>query len=1099
MNRAIEWFARNGVAANLLMLLLLLGGGAAAFTTVQEVFPEFSLDQVQIQVTYPGGSPEEVEQSIVRRIEDRIEGVEGIDRVLGSATENAGVVTAELRRGTDLSRARTDIKSEVDRITAFPEEAEEPIVTEVTNRQQALQVALYGDASERSLKELAQRVKDDLTQDPQISFIQIAGVRDYEISVEVSRTDLRKYGLTLGQVSGLVREGSLDLPGGSIETEGEEITVRTEGQNYTKADFEDIVVLTREDGTNVRLGQIAEVEDAFDENADLITRFNGKPAAVLNVFRTGDEQVLAVEETVSTYLADDLRPSLPAGLSATVWQNNAEDLRSRLNLLIENGILGLLLVVLTLTLFLAPRLAFWTSVGIFLSFSGTFIVMQYLDVSINLLSLFGFILSIGIVVDDAIVVGENVYAEQEKKGNPLAAAVRGTQRVGIPVIFAVLTTVAAFTPLLFVGGTIGKFLGDIPTIVIIVLLLSLVEVLFILPYHLSERPDRESEGGSTRGVRPDRESEGGSTRGVRPDQETPSDDQSLFFRTLNRVRRWVAAQLWTFVRGPLTTALRFATRRYGVTICGAVALLLVAFSFVGNGYISFSFFPSVQGKLVTAQVEMPAGTTPEETARMTSRLQATGYDAIEKLEEEAGQPLVENVYVTVGQQPRANSGPNQAGFTATSANLAEVSFEMIDPEERAVTSTQFENRWREMTGTVPGVRSLSFTASVVSVGEPVSVEVSAPTQERLDRSVAAVQDSLQRFAGVFDIKSDQEQGRRELELSLKPSARPLGITLNDLAQQVRGGFFGVESYRLQRGQNEVRVYTRLPDDERDAVEDLGEYRIRTPAGAAVPLETVADVTTGYAPARINRQDGRRVVTVTADVDPSVTTGNEVTQALNAAVLPSIQRAIPGMSYQFGGQQRQQRKAQSSLAIGFFLALFAIYALLAIPFRSYLQPFVIMSTIPFAWIGAIIGHLLLDVSLGLLSIFGIVGLSGVIVNDALVMLDFANEERAKGRSWPEALVRAGQMRFRPILLTSLTTFLGLFPIIIEQSVQAQFLIPMAVSLGVGIIFGTGVLMMIVPALSMLQDRATGWVQTTLLGYDEPAVHLGAYDGPTDASS
>ena len=1061
MNRAIDWFARNGVAANLLMLLLLLGGGAAAFTTVQEVFPEFSLDAVQIQVTYPGGSPEEVEQSIVRRIEDRIEGAEGIDRVLGTATENAGVVTAELTRGTDLSRARTDIKSEVDRITAFPEEAEEPIVTEVTNRQQALQVALYGDASERVLKELAQRTKDDLTQDPQISFIQIAGVRDYEISVEVSRENLRQYGLTLGQVARLVRQGSLDLPGGSVETAEEEITIRTEGQNYTKTDFEDIVVLTRGDGTKVRLGEIAEVEDAFAENADLITRFNGEPAAILNVFRTGDEQVLAVEETVKQYLSAELRPALPAGLQASIWQNNAEDLRNRLNLLIKNGILGLILVVVALTLFLAPRLAFWTSVGIFLSFTGTFIVMQYLDVSINLLSLFGFILSIGIVVDDAIVVGENVYAEQEQGGDPLDAAVRGTKRVGIPVIFAVLTTVAAFTPLLFIGGTIGKFLGDIPTIVIIVLLLSLVEVLFILPYHLSE--------------------------GTRED-EAPN----LFIQTLNRVRKWVAAQLWSFVRGPLTTALHFATRHYVVTICGAVGLLLVSFSFVANGYIGFSFFPSVQGKLVTAQVEMPAGTTPEQTERMTARLQRTGYEAVEELEEEAGQDLVENVYVTVGQQPRANSGPNQAGFTATSANVAEVSFEMIDPEERTVTSTQFEDRWREITGSVPGVRSLSFTASVVSVGEPVSVELSAPTPDRLDRAVAAVQDSLDRFGGVFDIKSDQEQGKREIELSMKPAARPLGLTLSDLAGQVRAAFFGVESFRLQRGQNEVRVYARLPDDQRNSIADLHNYRIRTPSGADVPLEEVATVDLGYGPTRINRQDGRRVITVTADVNPNVTTGNEVTSALQASVLPSIQREIPGTTYGFGGQQRQQRKAQSSLLIGFLLALFAIYALLAIPFRSYLQPLVIMSTIPFAWIGALLGHLALDIQLGLLSIFGIVGLSGVIVNDALVMLDFANEERAEGRSWPDALVRAGQMRFRPILLTSLTTFLGLFPIIIEQSVQAQFLIPMAVSLGVGIVFGTGVLMLIVPSLAMLQDDVTGWVQTTLLGYDEPTAHLGPYE-------
>ena len=513
---------------------------------------------------------------------------------------------------------------------------------------------------------------------------------------------------------------------------------------------------------------------------------------------------------------------------------------------------------------------------------------------------------------------------------------------------------------------------------------------------------------------------------------------------------------------------------------------------MGNGYISFEFFPSVQGKLVTAQLEMPAGTTPERTERITARLQETGYEAIDELEDEAGQELVENVYVTVGQQPRATSGPNQAGFTATSANIAEVSFEMIDPEERSITSTQFEDRWRERTGAVPSARSLSFTASVVSIGEPVSVEISAPTEDKLDRSVGAVRDSLDRFAGVFDIKSDQDQGRREVELGLKPAARSLGLTLNDLAGQVRAAFFGAESYRLQRGQNEVRVYTRLPDDERNTLADLDEYRIRTPAGADVPLEEVATTSLSYAPSRINRQDGRRVITLTADVDPSVTTGNEVTGALDDRVLPTIQRAIPGMTYQFGGQQRQQRKAQSSLIIGFLLALFAIYALLAIPFRSYLQPLVIMSTIPFAWIGAIIGHLLLGISLGLLSIFGLVGLSGVIVNDALVMLDFANEERAKGRDWPDALVRAGQMRFRPILLTSLTTFLGLFPIIIEQSVQAQFLIPMAVSLGVGILFGTGVLMMIVPSLAMLQNDATGWVQTRLLGYDEPATHLGPYE-------
>jgi multidrug efflux pump subunit AcrB len=1003
-----------------------------------------------------------VEESIVKRIEDRIEGVEGIDRIVATASENNGVVTAELKRGTDLSRARTDIKQEVDRITAFPEQAEEPVVTEVSNRQQALQVALYGNADKRVLKELAERVKSDLTQDPQISFIQVTGVRDYEISVEVSRETLREYGLTLGQVAQLVRQGSLDLPGGSVDTEGEEITIRTEGQNYTKSDFEDVVMISQGDGTKVRLGDLATVEDGFDENADLITRFNGRPAAVLNVFRTGDEQVLAVEETVKRYLDEELRPSLPAGLEASIWQNNAEDLRNRLNLLIDNGLLGLFLVIIALTLFLAPRLAFWTSVGIFLSFVGTFIVMQYLGVSINLLSLFGFILSIGIVVDDAIVVGENVYAEQEKGGNPLEAAVKGTQRVGIPVIFAVLTTCAAFTPLLFVGGTIGKFLGDIPTIVIIVLALSIVEVLFILPYHLSEGDRSE---GST----------------------------NVLVQKLDEVRYWVAEKLKAFIEGPLTRALRFATGHYVVTLVGAVSLLLIAFSFVGNGYIKFQFFPAVQGKLVTAQLEMPAGTTPEETERVTRLLQRTGTETVRALEEEAGQDLVENVYVTVGQQPRATSGPNQAGFIPIQANVAEISFEMIDPEKRDVTSQTFVDRWRENTGSIPRARSLAFTANVVSVGEPVSVELSAPDSEKLERGVEAIQDTLETFSGVFDIQSDLEQGKREVELSLKPAARTLGLTLSDLAQQVRGAFFGVEAYRLQRGQDEVRVYARLPDDQRNSIEDLSDFRIRTPTGADVPLEEVADAEIAYGPSQINRQDGRRVITVTADVDPSVTTGNEVTADLTANALPALQQRIQGLTYGFGGQQRQQQKAQSSLFIGFFLALFAIYALLAIPFRSYLQPLVIMSTIPFAWIGAILGHLLLGISLGLLSIFGIVGLSGVIVNDALVMLDFANEERAEGTGWEESLIHAGQARFRPILLTSLTTFLGVFPIIIEQSVQAQFLVPMAVSLGVGILFGTGVLMMIVPALAMLQDRALAWVQTRLLGYDEPSYSTGPYEG------
>ena len=1072
MNKAIDWMARNGVAANLLMVLIIVAGVFSATAIVQEVFPEFSLDAVQVRVEYPGGAPEEIEEAIVQRVEDRIEGIEGIDRITATAAENFGIVTAELQRGADLARVRTDIKQEVDRITAFPEDAEEPVVQELTNRRQALQIALYGNASERTLKEAAKQLKDELTAYPNISYIEIDGVRDYEISVEVTREALRAYDLTLGQVAQRVRQGSLDLPGGEVETAEEQITIRTEGQNYTKDDFERIVLLSQQDGTKVRLGDVATVVDGF-EDSELITRFNGQPAALLKVFRTGDEQVLQIVEQVRQHLNNEVRPSLPAGMEVAIWQNDAENLRSRLDLLINNGLLGLLLVIIALGLFLNPRLAFWTSVGIFLSFIGTFGVMIALGVSVNLISLFGFILSIGIVVDDAIVVGENIFAEREAGKSPLRAAIDGTKRVGVPVIFAVLTTCAAFAPLLFISGTLGNFLGDIPTIVIAVLLLSLVEVLFILPYHLSDAPEPPEA------------------------IENPSAWQS--FRatvrgTMDRVRGAVALQLRRFIDGPLDRTLHVATRSYGLVICGGIAALLVTAGLIGGGYIRFSFLPEVEGELVTAQLEMPVGTSANETARITRYLEDTGRQTARQLQTDLSDDhpnILRNTFTSVGRQPQANSGPDQGGSTLIQANVAEVSFELIDPGLRDVSATQFEQTWRERSDAPPSVRSLSFTSNVVQLGAPVSVELSASNTEQLDAAVAALQDSLRQYGGVFDVRSDQQQGKREVELRLKPAARTLDLTLSDLATQVRSAFFGAESYRLQRGQDEVRVFARLPEDQRDALADINAFRIRAPSGGQVPLEEVATAAISSGPSQISRRDGRRVITITADVDEQVVTGQEVVSSLEATVLPSLQRAFPQLAYSFQGEQREQRDALGSLVVGFAIALFVIYALLAIPFRSYLQPLVIMSTIPFGWVGAFLGHLLFNIPIGLLSIFGIVGLSGVIVNDALVMLDFANEQRAGGKRWSAALVAAGKARFRPILLTSLTTFLGVFPIIIETSVQAQFLIPMAVSLGLGILFGTGVLMLMVPALAMLQRDALAFVQTRLMGREVATAQYGPY--------
>ncbi|MFO8232624.1 MAG: efflux RND transporter permease subunit [Longimonas sp.] len=1047
MNRLIDWFARNSIAANLLMMLFILGGGLAATTIVQENFPEFSLDAVEVRVRYPGASPEDVEDSIIQRIEDQVKAVEGIDRILATAAENVGVVTVELYRGTDLGRVRTDIKSEVDRITAFPDEAEEPIVTEVTNREQVLQVALHGDIPLQVLRKATQQAENDLTLKPEISYVQMDGVPDEEISIELSRNTLRAYELTLSEVSRRVRESSLDLPGGSIETEDEEISIRTEGQNYVQSDFEDIILLSQSDGTSVRLGDLATVRDGFDQNSDLITRFNGEPAVLLNVFRTGDEQALDVEETVKSYLNTELRPELPPGITATVWRNSADNLRTRLNIMIENGLVGLVLVILMLTLFLTPRKAFWTASGIFLSFLGALILMQLLDVSINMLSVFGFIIAMGIAVDDAIVVVENVYAEQRRTGEPLSAAIEGTQRVATPVVFAVLTTIAAFAPLLFVGGTIGKFLGDVPTVVIFILAMSVLEVLFILPSHLSH----------SAGQKPPKTSIG---------------------QALNRVRMRVDRWLTNFIEGPLQNALNFATRHYGIAISGGLGLLIITFSLLAGGYIKNEFFPSIPGNVVTVQVKMPPGTNAAATERAAQRLRTQGVEVLRELEDESGERLLETSYTTVGRQPVASGGRTQAGFTAQRPNVAEVSIEMVDAEERTVPSPELEDRWRRAVGTPADIESLAFVSSTGGPGgDPVSVQLFAPTVEQMKQAAMVVQDSLQRRGGVVNVTTDWEE-KREIKLRLKPAARTLGLTLNDLAQQTRAAFFGVESYRLQRGQDEVRVYVRLPDEERNAVDDLHAYRIRTPSGDAVPLDEVATVSLGTSPTQIQRQDGRRVVTVSADVDATIITGGEASAQLEQGALAALQAQMPDLSYQFGGQQREQNKSQGTLQVGFLLALFAIYGLLAIPFRSYVQPLIIMATIPFAWIGALLGHFVLGYNLIMPSIFGIVGLSGVIVNNALVMLDFANEARAKGASWQDALIQAGQVRFRPIFLTSLTTFFGLVPFILERSVEAQFLVPMAISLGGGILAGTVILMFIVPALAMLQHDATRWIRTTL---------------------
>ncbi len=1041
----VSYMARNGVAANLLMLFILFAGLFALRGLVQEVFPEISMDRVLVSVAYPGATPDEIEESIILKIEEQIEGVEGLKHIRSTVAEGRGSVVAELNMGEDLNRALDDIKAQVDRIQTFPAGAERPEVSEVTNRQSVIRLVLYGDVSERTLKELAYRTEDALSALPEVSYVETTGVREYEISIEVPLRQLRALGLTLGDIAIAVRGGSLDLSAGSIATRDEEVRIRTAGQNYTQQDFEEIIVLSRVDGTVVRLGDIAEVRDGF-RDLDLIGRYRGQPAAYVEVFRTADEKVLEIVDAVERHLDEEVVPSLPAGVGLEIWNNDADILQSRLGLLVKNGFLGLTLVLLALALFLEIRLAFWVAVGIAVSFVGTFAVMSVLGVSINLMSLFAFILAIGIVVDDAIVVGENIYAEREEGAKGVVASIRGTRRIARPVIFAVMTTVVAFCPLFFIPSSIGRIIGEIPIIVMSVLLFSLLESLLVLPNHLSHLPAREG----------------------RPPKRKP--------HLISRIQSRVESGLKRFIAGPLDRSLRFATGRPGVVIASGIGMIIVCIAMIPAGIIKVDFMPSVEGDLVIASLEMPEGTPAERTTSVARTLETTGYRALERLASGAGEDvesLLAGVNVTIGR-PARQSGPGGAATGAASpqASIAAVEFKLVSPEDRTVSAIDFQQEWRAEVGTLPEAKSLGITAELITFGAPVHVELSHPEPERLALVGDSLMARLQGFAGVFDIQADQDQGLREIQLDLLPEARTLGLTLDNLARQVRSAFFGNEALRVQRGREEIRVYVRLPEEERNAIADVESYQVRSPGGGNVPLGRVASVRFGNSPTTIQRKDGYRVLTVTADVNTAVVTGDEVTGLLESSMLPGLAARNPGLSYSFGGEQQEQVESFGALGSGFALALLAIYALLAIPFGSYTKPLIIMAAIPFGIIGAVLGHAILGLQMAIMSLFGVIGLSGVVVNDSLVMIDFIDERLRRGMPGREAIIEGAKARFRPIFLTSITTFLGVAPLVFETSIQAQFLIPMAASLGFGILFATGVLMMIVPALAMVQHRVMG---------------------------
>ena len=1034
---------RNRVTANLLMVFILVAGSFGAISLRKQVFPEFSPELINISVAYPGASPIEVEEAIVVPTEAALESIDEVEEVNATASQNLAVVTAELRSGVDKQRVLDEVKSAIDRIRTFPVQIERPIVNLASPRSQVIQLVLSGNVGERALKVLAKEARDDLIALGAISDVQISGARDYELSIEVSSDVLDAYGFSLSQLATIVRRESLELSGGEIETRDGRVLLRTQGRNETSEDFRDIVVLAEADGTEVLLSDIATVTDGFADS-DLAATFNGQRAVVVTAYRVGEESVLDVAEAVHAYVAS-FSARLPEGVTASVWQDQSVVLDGRLKLLIKNGILGLTLVLIALTLFLDLKLAAWTAIGIGISFIGAFALLAPLGVTMNTISLFGFILALGIVVDDAIVMGENIFAEREKGRSPLEAAEVGAIRIARPVIFAVLTTVVAFAPLLFIEGTLGRLLIDLPLVVITVLLLSLVEALFILPMHLSH------------------------------------DDASIrtsnrFLGRINETRARIDTALQKFISGPLTRGVRFSILNPGVIMSGALASILICFGLIGGGRLPFSFLPSIQGETVVANLQMPPGTSVERTLEVIQEIETSVLRAGDRMAMElpSDHPSpIQNLYSVVGGGG-GGGGPGQTDTPrSSSSSRASLTVELPNPEVSAFTPLDFETAWRAELPELSGVRSFAITSDFFRVAEAIQVQLASGDEQALKAASADVARELAQFSGVFDILTDDDRGEQEFQIDLRPDARTLSITLEDLANQVRGAFFGAEVQRLQRDGEEMPVYIRLPESERDAVADLLVFRVSTPGGARVPLDQVATVSLGSTPTSITRREGERIVSVTADTDESVVTTDEVNRQLERVVLPMLSERHPGVSFSLSGERAEQDDTFASLGRGFMLALLGIFALLAIPLNSYIQPLVIMSAIPFGIVGALIGHAIIGVPVGLFSLFGIIGLTGVVVNDTLVFMDFVNAEKARGLVLEDALLNAARQRFRPIFLTSLTTFLGISPLIFERSIQAQFLAPTAVSLGFGILFATLLIMVVVPALAVTEDRIVRW--------------------------
>ncbi|HCS54660.1 efflux RND transporter permease subunit [Rubinisphaera sp.] len=1010
----IAWMARNAIAANLLMVILLGGGIWSAYSIQKEVFPQFQLDIVEINVGYPGAAPSEVEQGILRPVEEAVRGVEGIREITSEAREGSGEVMIELVAGQDRMKVFQDIDQAVSRIRTFPDQIEQPEVSLQSRQQEVIEVGLYGDVDVWTLRKLAEQLRDQMTSHEQITQVELGRVPEYVTHIEIPRQTLREYGLTLPRVAEIIRSNSQDVAAGSVQTTAGEILLRVKARKQWAREFAEIEIVTARDGQVVTLGDIAIIRDGFEE-VGFHSQFSKTPSVELNIYRVGSQSPIEIANAVEEIMAD-FESSLPPGVTWRIDSNNAEEFRRRLNLVIENGVMAVVIVLVILSLFLEFRLAFWVMMGMVVSFVGGILLLPLVDISINMISLFGFLVVLGIVVDDAVVVGENVYEERQNQKNFNSAAIAGTRDVAAPVTFSVLTNIVAFVPLLFIPGETGKFWYPLPVVVIVVLALSLVESLFILPSHLAHTRAAGRKNGLGAWLH------GG---------------QQAFSRGFNRLVEIIYQPI-------LIKCLRY---RY-VTACFALAIFLVIGGYATSAHMGMILMPEVSADEIEAGVRMPVGTTRDQSAKIAEVITQA---SLRMFEEHNLHEVAEGIKTNVRGQ-----------------NFIDVEIVLKPPDERDMTANEVIALWRDSIGDLPGVDQITFEAESGPGGyrQDISVDLSHSDVDTLGKASEAFVERMEQFSNTRDVSDNYNKGKLQYDFRLRPEGKALGITDEDLGEQLRGAFFGSLALRLLRGTNEIEVRVKLPEDQREDVHNLEDLVIQTPDGQEVPLLDVADVVKTEAFTSIGRRNGRRVVNVSMDVDPKRAV-TQVISALQNEVLPQLRDDYPGITWTYEGSNAEMREATASLWGSFCLALFVIYALLAIAFRRYVQPLVVLVAIPFGIVGAVIGHIVLGYDLSLVSLMGVIALSGVVINDSLIMIDYANRRRGNS-SAQEAISQAGLRRFRPIMLTTLTTFGGLIPLIFETSLQAQYIIPMAISLGFGILFSTAIILILVPCLYLILD-------------------------------